>query len=127
MVFYVQETVRRRGWLASGGNATEIRFEGADNGLVVRRGQLMRALRFINAGHNPPRMIRAAGEANALDPVGSILGVLPGLELGEQSVTLAPGDVLIAYTDGVSEAMNLADEDLGEDRIVEVATPRRQG
>lgn len=85
-----------------------------------------RELRFVNAGHNPPQLIRAAGDASPLDPVGPILGVFPGLNFGEQSVTLAPGDVLIAYTDGVSEAMNLADEDFGEARIVEVATPRRQ-
>lgn len=87
---------------------------------------LTHELRFVNAGHNPPRLIRAAGEANALDPVGPILGVFPGLKFAEQSVTLAPGDLLIAFTDGVSEAMNLADEDFGEERIVEVATPRRQ-
>lgn len=85
-----------------------------------------RELRFVNAGHNPPRLIRALGGASALDPVGPILGVFPGLRFAEQSVTLAPGDLLIAFTDGVSEAMNAADEDFGEARIVEVATPRRQ-
>jgi len=86
-----------------------------------------RELRFVNAGHNPPRVIRVDGSASALDPVGPILGVFPGLVFAEQSVALAPGDLLIAFTDGVSEAMNAADEDFGEERIVTVAAPLREG
>jgi serine phosphatase RsbU (regulator of sigma subunit) len=86
-----------------------------------------RELRFVNAGHNPPRVIHADGSASALDPVGPILGVFPGLTFAEQSVAMAPGDLLIAFTDGVSEAMNAADEDFSEERIVTVAVPLRGG
>ncbi len=86
-----------------------------------------RQLSFVNAGHNPPRVIHADGSASALDPVGPILGVFPGLDFAEQSVALAPGDLLVAFTDGVSEAMNAADEDFGEERLVRVAAPLREG
>ena len=87
----------------------------------------IRRLSFVNAGHNPPRVIRTDGSDRALDPVGPILGVFPGLSFTEEEVELAAGDVLIAFTDGVSEAMNAADEDFGEDRIVAVAAPLREG
>ena len=85
-----------------------------------------RELSFVNAGHNPPRLVHPDGSAAAMDPVGPILGVFPGLEFPEQKVTLEPGDLLIAFTDGVSEAMNADDEDFGEERIVEVVAPRRE-
>ncbi len=80
-------------------------------------------LTFVNAGHNPPRIIGEGGAVSELDPVGPILGVFPGLEFGEQSVTVKPGDLLVAFTDGVSEAMNAADEDFGEDRISDAVIP----
>ncbi len=83
-------------------------------------------LTFVNAGHNPPRIIGAGGAVSELDPVGPILGVFPGLEFGEQSVAVKPGDLLVAFTDGVSEAMNAADEDFGEDRISEAVIPCKE-
>ncbi len=84
-----------------------------------------RELTFVNAGHNPPRVVGADDSVSDLDPVGPILGVFPGLEFGEQTVTLKPGDLLITFTDGVSEAMNAAGDDFGEEAIVEAVMPHR--
>lgn len=85
-----------------------------------------RTLTFVNAGHNPPRIVHTDGSDSDLDPVGPILGVFPGLTFEAKTVTLAPGDLLVAFTDGVSEAMNMADEDFGEDRIVAAVLPSRE-
>lgn len=59
---------------------------------------------FSSAGHNPPLVIRADGSVDLLKARGVALGVVPGIELEEHTVTLHPGDMLVAYTDGVTEA-----------------------
>lgn len=82
-----------------------------------------RELSFVNAGHNPPRVVGAGGAIRELDPVGPILGVFPGLDFGEAVIGLAPGDLLVAFTDGVSEAMNVEDEGFGEARISAAVLP----
>ncbi|MCP4547180.1 MAG: SpoIIE family protein phosphatase [bacterium] len=84
-----------------------------------------RKLTFVNAGHNPPRVIHNDGSNTELGPIGPILGVFPGLPYGEQDVELVPGDTFVAFTDGVSEAMNIDDDDFGEERIVEAVAPER--
>ncbi|MCK4303953.1 MAG: SpoIIE family protein phosphatase, partial [Candidatus Eisenbacteria sp.] len=84
------------------------------------------SLTFVNAGHNPPRLVRADGSHSELNPVGPILGVFPGLEFAEQSVAMVPGDLLVAFTDGVSEAMNEDDDEFGEERIVEAIAPHHE-
>jgi phosphoserine phosphatase RsbU/P len=48
-----------------------------------------------------------------------VVGLLPMFTYGQASITLAPGDVFIAFTDGISEAMNPASEEWGEDRLLE--------
>jgi phosphoserine phosphatase RsbU/P len=73
---------------------------------------------YVNGGHNPPLLIRAAGGApETLDPTGPAVGVLPGGEFGMGSVLLQPGDTLFAYTDGVTEARNEAGDFLGDARL----------
>jgi phosphoserine phosphatase RsbU/P len=79
-----------------------------------------RRLEYVNAGHNPPFVFRAStGEALRLEGGGPVVGLLPEAVFEAQSVTLEPGDLLVAYTDGVSEAMNGQDEEWGEDRMAE--------
>jgi len=83
-----------------------------------------RELRYVNAGHNPPVLVRAAsGEVQRLEACGPVVGMLPFTAYEARSLILASGDLLIAYTDGISEAMTAEDEEWGEDRMLE-AVPR---
>ena len=62
-------------------------------------------VRFSSAGHNPPLLVRADGTVQQLHVKGIALGVIPNITLQEEEIILEPGDVLIAYTDGVTEAL----------------------
>ena len=84
------------------------------------------ALTYVNAGHNPPILVRSNGDTQRLDAGGVILGFLPGMHYEQDTVELAPGDMLVMYTDGVSEAMNANEEEFGEDRIFQSVCHRRQ-
>ena len=78
-------------------------------------------LRYVNAGHNPPFLLRAAtGEIEELSTGGTIIGMFPVARYEEATVELHPGDVLLAFTDGVSEAHAPDEEEFGEDRLKEV-------
>ena len=86
-----------------------------------------RQLRYVNAGHNPPYLVRAvAHDADQQSPAlsieelktgGAVIGLLPHLSYEEATIDLQPGDVLIAFTDGVIEALNTNEEEFGEDRL----------
>ncbi|MBU1637952.1 SpoIIE family protein phosphatase [bacterium] len=82
-------------------------------------------LRYVNAGHNPPVVVRANGESELLDIGGLILGCLPGSQYEEGVVQLSPGDLVMMFTDGISEAMNDANEEYGEERIREFVVRNR--
>jgi sigma-B regulation protein RsbU (phosphoserine phosphatase) len=77
---------------------------------------------YVNAGHNPPMLFHDAGEngtVSRLEPGGTVIGLLESVHYQQGSVRLVPGDVLIFFTDGISEAMNLDDEEWGEDRLID--------
>ncbi|HYK89408.1 MAG TPA: PP2C family protein-serine/threonine phosphatase [Acidobacteriota bacterium] len=74
-------------------------------------------LRYANAGHNPPMVIRRDGSIVRLDATGLPLGVLPHSEYEEGALQLLPGDAVIAYTDGVIEAVNQLGEEWGAEGI----------
>lgn len=76
-----------------------------------------RELHYVNAGHNPPVLV-GADKVKRLEIGGPVVGLLPSVPYMQGSVTLAPGDVLLAYTDGISEAMTTADEEWGEERMI---------
>ncbi len=81
-----------------------------------------RQLTYVNAGHNPPMLFHAsAGEWRIfrLETGGTVVGLLESYPYQQAAVTIAPGDIFIAFTDGISEAMNNADEEWGEERMVE--------
>jgi phosphoserine phosphatase RsbU/P len=84
-----------------------------------------RALSYIRAGHNVPILRRAAGDLQRLEEGGLPLGINPGASYPTGSTTLAPGDLLLIYTDGVIEAVNEHDQEFGEARLLDVlrATP----
>lgn len=87
-----------------------------------------RVLIFSNAGHNPPILMRADGTVEYLMEGGVALGVLPDAHFEERPVAIRPGDVLLLYTDGVSEAESAADmnEQFGRERIEESMRHRMQ-
>ncbi len=73
---------------------------------------------YVNAGHNPPYLLRAgSGEIEELREGGMVIGLFPVAEYRQAAVDLHPGDVLIVYTDGVTEAMSPTDEEFGEERL----------
>jgi phosphoserine phosphatase RsbU/P len=74
-------------------------------------------LTYVNAGHNPPYVLRGA-QAIPLEPTGTVVGLLPDAEYAQASIQLERGDVLLAFTDGISEAMNDDHEEWGEDRMI---------
>jgi phosphoserine phosphatase RsbU/P len=82
-------------------------------------------LRFANAGHNPPIVIRATGEAEMLEGGGPPLGILAMAPYGEQKIQLGPGDLLALYSDGVTECLNGQEEEFDEDRFIEVLREHR--
>ena len=77
-------------------------------------------LRYVNGGHNPPLLVRAAGEVARLSPTGPMVGLLPGAAFHEGQARMEPGDVLVIFTDGMVEAENAAGEDLGDGPLAEV-------
>jgi phosphoserine phosphatase RsbU/P len=86
-----------------------------------------RQLTYVNAGHNAPLILRRGAAANGnceilrLEDGGPAVGLLAEASYQQTVLTLQPGDTLIGYTDGVSEAMNPKDEEWGEDRMIEKA------
>ena len=77
-----------------------------------------RQLRYVNGGHNPPFLLRSAGtEIEELSVGGTIIGMFPVVRYEEGTVNLKSGDVLLAFTDGVSEAHDPNEEEFGEDRL----------
>jgi phosphoserine phosphatase RsbU/P len=86
------------------------------------------ALTYVNGGHNAPMLFRAGGnrEILRLETGGSVVGLMEGSFYKQGRVTLERGDVLVAYTDGVSEAMNASDDEWGEDRLKDAVEPKRE-
>ena len=80
---------------------------------------------YTNAGHNPPLLIRASGEIQQLTGGGLILGIIPQATYKETSVCMEPGDLLVLYSDGVTEAPNLQAEDYGDERLEQLVISLR--
>ncbi len=74
-------------------------------------------LRYVNAGHNPPCVLRQSGGKDYLEVGGVVIGVMPGIVYEEGETVLTRGDGLVLYTDGITEATNPDDEMYGEDRL----------
>ena len=72
---------------------------------------------YVSAGHNQPVLVRAQGGYELLPGGGLILGILPMAKYEEFRVTIEKGDVLVMFSDGVTEAPNPNDEEYGEDRL----------
>ncbi len=77
------------------------------------RGQLT----YTNAGHNPPLLLRADGQLERLSPTGPAIGIDPESVFSERLIVLHEGDLLVLYTDGISEAMDENGRIFGESRL----------
>lgn len=76
--------------------------------------------RYINAGHNPPLIAKHDGSVQQLSSGGLPLGIIADAEFEAGEVTLEPGESLVIYSDGVNEANNLAGDEFGMDRLIQV-------
>jgi serine phosphatase RsbU (regulator of sigma subunit) len=84
-------------------------------------------LTYANAGHNPAYLLRNHGSANTevLTRTGMVLGVLDGVEWEPVTIAMQPGDMLVIYSDGVSDALSEADEFFGEERLRAIVEQHR--
>ena len=82
------------------------------------------ALQYVNAGHNPALLL-GSGDPRTLAGGGLPIGLFPGREYELQTTRLEGGDVLVVFSDGVTEANNPSEEEFGDERLVEVATQNR--
>ena len=79
-----------------------------------------RYLRYANCGHNPPLLLRANGELQRLGATATVLGLFKDWKCAVEEVSLRPGDVVLIYTDGITETLNPAEEEFGESRLLEI-------
>jgi phosphoserine phosphatase RsbU/P len=81
-----------------------------------------RLLTYVNAGHNPPMLFHGKNgdwAVTRLEACGTVVGIVEEAYYEQHSLTIAPGDVLVGFTDGISEAMNEAQDEFGEERLLE--------
>jgi len=78
------------------------------------------ALAWVNGGHEPPVLRRAAGAIERLSPTGPAVGALPGMEYSARTIEIGSGDLLLAFTDGASEARSPTGAFYGEDSVIDL-------
>jgi sigma-B regulation protein RsbU (phosphoserine phosphatase) len=81
-----------------------------------------RQFSYVNAGHNPPMLFHCCygdWRVTRLEACGTVVGLLEDATYQQASLPIEPGDILIAFTDGISEAMNAAEDEWGEERLIE--------
>ena len=90
--------------------------------------QMTQRLAYVNAGHNPPFFFRAnhTGDFRQLSSGGMFVGMFEHCSYEQEIVQMQPGDVLIAFTDGLSEAQNVRGDEFGESRIKEALAASAQ-
>ncbi len=85
-----------------------------------------RRLRYVNCGHNPPILLRANGVVEHLKATATVLGLFEDWDCSVAELKLAAGDVLVIYTDGVSEASPNEEDEFGEQRLIDAARDGRE-
>ncbi len=120
----LMDKVNRLVYEASADNRYATFFFGALNPVT-------RVLDCVNAGHNAPLVLRQKSDGGSeilrVEADGPVVGLLPFAPYTEQSLQLQPGDLLVTYTDGISEAMTHDDEEWGEERMMLAAASAREG
>jgi len=83
-------------------------------------------LRYVNAGHNPPLLLKQQkGNTVLLKSKGIALGVIEDIELEEEEIQLEKGDLITLFTDGVTEAINQKEEQFGQQRLLTLIEENR--
>lgn len=82
-------------------------------------------LRYGNAGHNYPIVVRADGAVEQLKGTDMVLGILPAVRYQSQEITMHPGDLLALYSDGVTEARNVQGQEFGEEGLAKFLSSHR--
>jgi serine phosphatase RsbU (regulator of sigma subunit)/predicted enzyme related to lactoylglutathione lyase len=85
-----------------------------------------RRLRYANCGHYPPMLLRRDGTLERLASTGTVLGLFPTWSCSIEECCLFPGDILALYTDGITESFNEAEEEFGEQRLLDVLRRNRE-
>ena len=83
-------------------------------------------INYANGGHNPPLLLRRNGSQKLLTDHGMALGIVPQIRMKSHSVQFLPGDTLLLYTDGVTEAMNEDLDEFGMRRLEQAASSNRR-
>jgi serine phosphatase RsbU (regulator of sigma subunit) len=84
----------------------------------ARYDERSRTLSWVNCGHNPPLLLRRDGRVERLGPTAMVLGVIEDWDCVERETPIRPGDVLAIFSDGLTEAPGIDDEEFGEERLV---------
>src|SRR5262249_29494373 len=85
-----------------------------------------RTLRYTNAGHVPPILLRNDGRIERLSEGGTVLGIFRDAEYEENQVPFVPGDRLVLVTDGITEARNAREEEFGEHELIRLVLEHRR-
>jgi sigma-B regulation protein RsbU (phosphoserine phosphatase) len=80
---------------------------------------------YVNAGHNPPVLVRASGRTEALEQGGTVLGMFESTPYAEGATAMEPGDTLLIYSDGISETFDPDGNEFGEKGLAAVALRSR--
>jgi len=80
-------------------------------------------MQYVNCGHEPPIVLNAQGVKARLNPTGPVVGLIPDMKFRVDQIRLSPGDTLLAYTDGVIDALNPNGEHFSEKRLLSLVTP----
>jgi sigma-B regulation protein RsbU (phosphoserine phosphatase) len=81
-------------------------------------------LTYCNAGHNPPLLVRYSG-TQRLETGGMVVGMIKQATFEEETIQLEPGDLLVAFSDGITEARNVDGEEFGDERLLTCVNANR--
>ena len=84
----------------------------------------VRELKYCNAGHLPPIMLRGNGGISRLETSGTVIGLFDGATYDESTIAMQPGDIFVAFSDGVTEPENASGE-FGEERLIKLIQMHR--
>ena len=88
--------------------------------------QTHHAIHYVNAGHVPPAVVRASGGVDYLTEGGMVVGLFPSVRFERGHVKLHHGDIVVACTDGITEAADKNDEEFGRERLSELVAKHRE-